>query len=175
VVAAHLSSSPPRVTVPAGDQASGLAEMVAGLVAANLADSRSRSLLARVARGPLVLRTTDRPAAVTVTFSGAEVAVDDGGVPHAPVLAGPWLELAHVCSGTRSPWSAIAARDLRVAPGRRPHLLAVAGFVLAAPADAATAARHRRLGRALAAGGAAAAIAAVVIVRWRSGTSASEC
>ncbi len=165
MVASYLTSSPPRVTVPAGDQASGLAEMVAGLLAANLADSRSRAHLARLARGPLVLRTTDRPAAVTVTFHGNEVVVDDGTVAGAPVLAGPWLELAHVCSGTRSPLVAIAARDLRVTPGRRPHLAAMAGFVLAAPADVATAeARRRRVGRALAATGAVAAAGTVVVL-----------
>ena len=158
MVASNLTRPPPpRISVPAGDEASGLAEMVAGLLAANLADSRARAAIARLARGQLVLSTTDRPAAVTLTFHGDEVIIDDGAVTNAPSLAGPWLELAHVCSGTRSPAAALIARDLRVACRRRPHLAAMAGFVLAAPADVDTAAaRRRRAVRTLAAPGAVA-------------------
>lgn len=176
MVAANLTRSPPpRVCVPAGDEASGLAEMVAGLLAANLADSRARAAVARLARGQLVLSTTDRPAAVTLTFRGHEVVVDDGAVADVPSLAGPWLELAHVCSGTRSPAAALVARDLRVAFHRRPHLTAMAGFVLAAPADTETvAARRRRVVRTLAAVGALGIGAAFVLLRRRRTAAADS-
>lgn len=145
MVAAHLIEAP-RISIPAGDDASGLAEMVASLLEANVADSRSRAAVARLARGALVLTTTDRDVSVTLTFHGGDVVVTDGVSEGAPSLAGPWLELAHVCSGTRSPFPAIAHGDLRVAPGHRPDLVAMAGYILAAPAEAdAIAARRSRV------------------------------
>lgn len=120
--------------------------MVAGLVEANVGDSRARAGVARFARGPLVLRTTDRDAAVTLTFQRDDIVITDGVADGAPSLAGPWLELAHVCTGRRSLFAAIAAGDLEVSPRRRPDLVAMAGFVLAAPAeDEAAHARRRRL------------------------------
>ena len=58
----------PVVVVPGGEDASGMATMIAGLLADNVRDFPSRARAARLARGAVVLQATDRGFAVTLSF-----------------------------------------------------------------------------------------------------------
>ncbi len=127
--------APPTVTVVGGEDASGFAAMLADVLAANMADYRGRAWVASRARGPVVLVASDRDLAVTLTFARGDVAVADGRSPGAPVLAGPWLTMADLCSGEVTPVRAVADRELRVEPTTRLDSLAAAGFVLSVPAS----------------------------------------
>jgi hypothetical protein len=127
------SHAGPGVTLVAGDDASGLASMLASLLQDNLRDFRSRSLVARFTRGDVVLLASDRNLAVTLSFRPGEILVEDGAAPGAPVLAGEWLDMAKLCSGQRSPITAVTSGELRVTPGRRMSAVAGAGFALSVP------------------------------------------
>ena len=121
------------VKLAAGDDASGLACMLAALLEDNLRDFRGRSFVARHTRGDVVLLASDRDIAVTLSFRPGEICVVEGAVPDVPVLAGDWLELSKLCSGQRSPVAAVASRQLRVTPGRGMRAAAGAGFALSVP------------------------------------------
>ncbi len=125
--------SGPGVTLVAGDDASGLACMLASLLQDNLRDFRSRSFVARFTRGDVVLLASDRDIAITLSFRPAEILVEDGAVSGAPILAGEWLDMAKLCSGQRSPLGAMWSGALRVTRGRRMSAVAGAGFALSVP------------------------------------------
>jgi hypothetical protein len=136
VVAATVdggSRAGPSVRLEAGDDASGLACMLASLLQDNLRDFRSRSLVARLTRGDVVLLASDRDIAVTLSFRPGEILIEDGAVPGAPVLAGEWLDMAKLCSGQRSPIAAVSSGKLRVTPGHGMLAAAGAGFALSVP------------------------------------------
>jgi hypothetical protein len=165
MVAAGLMTAP-TVTYLDGEEASGMAHMLGGLLEDNLRDYPSRSRVAGLARGDAVLTASDRDISVTLSFRGHEVAIANGAAEHAPVLAGPWLDMAKLCSGQVSPVKAIVQRDLTITPRGRLDTVAAAGYVLSVPAsfydDAETTRRRRR--RAIAV--VAVLVALVVARRW---------
>ncbi len=124
---------PPAVVLGQSGEAAGMATMVAELVRANLADSPGRCRIARRARGSVVLLADDRSLGVTVTFGDGQVVVDASPAADAPVLAGPWLTMATVCAGARSPLAAVARRELHVVARRPFRALLAAGYVLKVP------------------------------------------
>ena len=144
-----MTPLPPKVAVDRRGEAAGMAQMVADLVEANLADSPRRARAARNGRGEVVLLATDRHLGVTVRFTGEEVVVSGEADPAAQTrLAGSWLDMAEVCSGRRSALVAVAGRRIRILKGGRLRVLVRAAFVLKAPSSAyATAGRWRRKGR----------------------------
>ena len=83
--------SAPEVVLPAGDEASGLATMLADLLRDNMKDYPGRARVAALARGAVVMTASDRDISVTLSFRGREVVVTDGTASGAPVIAGPWL------------------------------------------------------------------------------------
>jgi hypothetical protein len=148
VVAPNLT---PAVTVEGGEQASGLAAMVADLLRQNLADSRARAMVASTTRGDVGLTASDHDLSVTVSFLGPSLRVADradgacaGTGTAVPRMAGEWLELAHVCSGQHSPFASWRAGGVSIEPHGHPGRLAAAGFVLSAPVVGEDAARRRR-------------------------------
>jgi len=110
-----------------------MASMVAELLRANLADSRARARMARRARGSAVLMMSDRDLGVTVTFGPGVIVVSGSAVGAVPVLSGGWLEMAAVCSGTRSPLRALLRREIRVTVRRPVSVLATIAFTLNVP------------------------------------------
>ena len=121
------------VRLAAGDDASGLACMLASLLQDNLRDFRTRALAARFTRGAVVLLASDRDIAVTLSFRPGEIVIGEGMTPGAPVLAGEWLDMAKLCSGRRSPIAAVISGELRVTPGRGMRAAAGAGLALSVP------------------------------------------
>jgi hypothetical protein len=146
---AHDLMTRPQVVRAAGDEASGLASMIADLLEQNIGDFPLRARVVALTRGDVVLTASDQDLSVTLQFGGDRVIVRDGAVPGAPALAGTWLEMARVCSGQVSALAAVRARTIRVTPGHNPIALAGAGFALSVPpsfyeGDSARRARRRR-------------------------------
>lgn len=143
----------PEVVLADGDEASGLASMLAGVLSDNLRDYPARARVASIARGDVVLTASDRDVSVTLRFGPGRVVIENGGTRGAPVLAGPWLEMAKLCSGQGSPVAALRDRTVKVTPGRSPAALAAAVYALTVPAsfyddDEERAAREERRRRA---------------------------
>lgn len=140
---------PSAVVLPAGEEASGMATMLAGLLTDNLRDFPSRARAAAIARGAMVLQASDRAATVTLSFQPGQVTVADGLAPGAAVLYGPWLELAKLCSAQASPAVSLARGRVHVTKGHPMSVIPVGAYALSVPAsfyaDPATLARRRRV------------------------------
>ncbi|MFN8104320.1 MAG: hypothetical protein U0U69_07650 [Acidimicrobiia bacterium] len=122
-----------NVTYADGEDASGMATMLGGLLEDNVRDYKGRAGVSRFARGDVVLTAADRDISVTLSFRGDEVVVANGASEGAAVLAGPWLEMAKLCSGQVNPFKAMARRELKIEPHGRLDTVAAAGFVLSVP------------------------------------------
>lgn len=125
----------PTVTFANGDDASGMAMMLGGLLEENLRDYPGRARVTSLARGDVVLTASDRDVSVTLSLKGDEVVVANGRIEGAPVLAGPWLEMAKLCSGQANPFKAVARRDLTIEFGGRMNAMAAAGYALSIPSS----------------------------------------
>ncbi len=190
MVATDLNDAPPsagpgpQVVLTDGDDASGLASMLAGLLADNLRDFRGRSRVAGLARGAVVLRASDHDLDVTVSFGQGRVEITDGAAPGVTVVAGPWLAMAQLCSGQLPPLRALREGQLALTPGRHLPAAAAAGFVLSVPASfyeeagsagtgsddtqaAAQAAARRQVMIAAGVGAGAALVVGIVVLRRR--------
>lgn len=131
----NARSTSPSVVLADGDDASGMAIMIADLLGDNLRDYPGRARVAARTRGSVVLTAADRDLSITLTFSRSGVEVANGARPGAPAMAGPWLAMSRVCSGRVSPLRAIAERELKVTPGRSLWALPAVGWVLSVPAS----------------------------------------
>lgn len=125
----------PAVRLAAGDDASGMAVMLGDLLADNLRDYPTRSRVARSVRGPVVMTAADHDRSITVRFNGPEIVIEEGATPGAASMAGPWLDLAAICSGGLSPMQAMREKQIEVNNMRRADLLAAAGYVMSVPAS----------------------------------------
>lgn len=160
--------SAPEVVLPAGDEASGLATMLADLLRDNMKDYPGRARAAALARGAVVMRASDRDISVTLSFHGREVVVTDGTASGAPVIAGPWLEMAKLCSGQLSPIKAVAQKQLVISPSAHGlTALAGAGYALSIPpsfyGDEEAVAKRRRQTQITI----AVVVGVVVLIAWR--------
>ena len=125
----------PRVRLAAVDDASGMAVMLGDLLTDNLRDYPTRARVARAVRGPVVMTAADHDRSITVRFSGTEILIEEGSAPGAASMAGPWLDLAAICSGGLSPLQAMREKRIEVANMARADLLAAAGYVMSVPAS----------------------------------------
>lgn len=125
----------PRVVLRDGDDASGMATMLAELLRDNLRDFPRRARVAARTRGDLVLTASDRDLSITLSFGRDGIEVADGAAEGAPRMAGAWLEMSRVCSGRVSPLRALAGRDLKLSWGRHIWVVPAGGFVLSVPAS----------------------------------------
>lgn len=160
----------PIVTFADGDEASGMATMLGGLLEENLRDYPGRARVAGLARGDVVLTASDRDVSVTLSFRGREVVVINGKTEGAAALAGPWLEMAKLCSGQVNPLKAVMRRELMIEPRGRLDAMAAAGYVLSIPPSFygdEQAIKQRRRQVAVAATVTSAAVVTVVYLRRR--------
>lgn len=151
--ASSLAARAPAVVISGGDDASGMASMLADLLTSNLRDFPSRARAASIARGNLVLQASDRDVAVTLTFQPGRITITDGPTPTAPLLYGPWMELAKLCSAQSSPMASLAHGHVRVSRGSAHgvlwlNVIPLGSYSLSVPGsfydDPATARRRRR-------------------------------
>jgi hypothetical protein len=110
-----------------------MAAMVGDLIEANVSGSPTRRRVAGLELGSVVLRSSERDLAVTVSFRGREVRVTGTPEPGAPALSGAWDDMARVVSGRRSPVAALLHRELRAFPRRPLRPLLAAAYVLKVP------------------------------------------
>ncbi len=136
----------PAVLLVDGDDASGMAIMLADLLEANLREFPGRRRVAAVARGEVVFEAADRGIAVTLTFVPGAVEVRNGSAPGVSVVAAPWLSMAQICSGSVSPWAAWRCGDLTVSGMRHAPAIAAASFALSVPQSFYEAAEGRAAG-----------------------------
>lgn len=160
----------PVVTYADGDDASGMAVMLGGLLEDNLRDYPSRARASKLARGKVVLSASDRNISVTLSFQGDEVVISNGGAEGVSVLAGPWLEMAKLCSGQVNPAKAVARRELSIKPKRGLNAVAAAGYALSIPPsfygdEEAMAQRRRQV--VIAVASAAGVVLVVAVIRRR--------
>jgi len=149
----------PDVVLADGDDASGMACMLADLIVDNLNDYPRRALVARRVRGDVVFTTIDQGLSVTLSFRDGRVEITDGAKDGAPIVASPWLTMAALCSGRTSPVKARSDGDLSVTLNRRPIPVVAAAYVVSVPATHYDDSSKRSIRR-LAVG---AALAAVVL------------
>ncbi len=153
----------PEVVLVDGDDASGLAAMIAGLLEENVKEFRSRAAAARLARGRIVLEASDRGMAVTLSFGPGRVLVSDGAAGGAPVVAGDWLAMAKLCSGQASMVGAVLHGQARVRGRKGLAALPAATFALTVPRSFY---EEREGGGGSASRGGAAADGAAAPTRW---------
>ncbi len=137
------SESNVRVILQDEENASGMANMVAGLLVENLGGFRSRSFATRLIKGDVTLKAKDRDYAVVLTFDRGLVTVRDAvDVPEpiidrSPVMEGEWLNMAKVVSGRSSPIKAFREKNISLSLGssKSKNLITVlgTGFVLSVP------------------------------------------
>lgn len=123
----------PTVVLTDGDDASGMASMLAGLLEDNLSDFPGRARVARTIRGGVVFTAADRDMSVSITFLGNRIEVSDGVTTGATMIRAPWMTMAKLCSGQISPVRALIDRDLAISFGRSPLAAAGASFVVSVP------------------------------------------
>ena len=123
----------PAVVLAGGDDASGLASMLADLLTDNVRDFPWRARVASRARGSVVLRAADHDLEVTVAFLGDCVEITDGAAEGVTTVSGPWLAMAQLCSGQLSAVQAVRRGELAVRLGHHLPAAAAAGFVLSVP------------------------------------------
>lgn len=129
----RTKTTPPSVVLRDGDDASGMAYMLGGLLEDNLHDFPSRARVARVLRGPVVMTASDRDMSVTIEFMRGQIELRDGADVGATVISGPWLAMTKLCSGQKSPVAAFREGDVRITRYRGAPIAAGAGFVLSVP------------------------------------------
>lgn len=91
------------VTLPKGDDSSGMAVMFADYLESNFRDFPSKQKIVRRLRNPIVLRANDRDVAITLRFARGLVSVEDGAAEGAPEIAGPFFVLTKVASSQSIP------------------------------------------------------------------------
>lgn len=92
------------VTLPKGDNSSGMAIMFADYLESNFRDFPSKRRIARRMRSPIALVANDRKVAITLRFARGFVSVEDSAAPDAEAtLGGPFFLLAKVASSQPIP------------------------------------------------------------------------
>jgi len=110
----------PPVTLVAGEEASGLANMVGQYLEQLLATSPEKCAEAALLRGRFGLRATEGSVAVTIVFDGDRVLVEEGLCEPDAVIGGPVETLMHMLAGRANPAVEVFRGAITVAPGAHP-------------------------------------------------------
>ena len=103
------------VMLTAGDDPSGLADMLHQYLSQTLADSPEKVQRARRLDGEVAFQAAeDEAISVKLVFRGDRIELVDGELVEAPRLTGDFLSVAHLTSGDESPLGLVLSRKLRV-------------------------------------------------------------
>ena len=105
------------VILTAGEDASGLADMLQQFIEQTLADSPRKVRQARRLAGHAVFRAAeDEALCVGITFAGERIELQDCSTPAAAdaMITADFLTIAHLTSGQESPFRLLAQRKMRV-------------------------------------------------------------
>lgn len=104
----------------AGDEASGLANIITQYLEQLLGDSEEKRAAAAALRGRLGLHAREGDVAVTIVFEGDNIAVEEGLQEPDAVIGGDLEFLMHVMAGRANPAWEILGRKMTIQPGRQP-------------------------------------------------------
>ena len=108
------------VRAVAGDEASGLANIIAQYLEQLLGDSAEKRADASSLRGRLGLSAREGDVAVTIVFEGNSIAIEEGLQDPDAVIGGAVEFLMHVLAGRANPAWEFLGRKMTIQPGRRP-------------------------------------------------------
>lgn len=108
------------VRAVAGDEASGLANIIAQYLEQLLGDSAEKRAAASSLRGRLGLRAREGDVAVTIVFEGDNIAIEEGLQDPDAVIGGDVEFLMHVMAGRANPAWEFLGRKMTIQPGRQP-------------------------------------------------------
>jgi len=153
------------VYLPAGPDASGLADMIHQYLSQNVTDSPDKRKQARSLSGEVFLEAAEDDICVRVRFCGDRIELADvaSPAPGGASIRADFISIAHLTTGERGPFELLAMRRLKVRfhPGQIPFLVHVLQFMqipseLMSP-EIAERSQRRKIRLVLVAGGAAAA------------------
>ncbi len=108
------------VNVVAGDEASGLANIIGQYLGQLLDDSLEKRSEAARLRGRLGLRAREGGVAVTIVFADGTIAIEEGLQEPDSVIGGEVEFLMHMMAGRANPAWEFLGRKMTLQPGRRP-------------------------------------------------------
>lgn len=118
-----------RVVLVEGEASSGLAQMTHQYLEQTLAEVPAKRGEALGLRGRLGLQADEGGVAVTLSFEGEEIRIQDGLlVPLDAYIAGPFQLLLDVLGGRASPYREVLRGRLRVRPSLRRPLFGLRAY-----------------------------------------------
>ncbi len=108
------------VRVVAGDEASGLADIIGQYLGQLLEDSPEKRSEAARLRGRLGLRAREGDVTVTIIFADGTIAIEEGLQEPDAVIGGELEFLMHMMAGRANPGWEFLRRKMTLTPGRRP-------------------------------------------------------
>lgn len=118
-----------KVILVDGEAASGLGQMTCQYLEQVLEDEPSKRQQALGLRGRLGLEAAEGGVAITLTFRGEEIWIQNGLLrPLDAYIAGPFQLLIEVLGGQANPYREVLRRRLRVRPSLRRPLFALRAY-----------------------------------------------
>lgn len=118
-----------QVILVDGEAASGLAEMTCQYLRQTLEEVPSKQGQALKLRGRLGLQADEGGVAVTLSFDGEEIRIQNGLLgPLDAYIAGPFQLLIEVLGGQANPYREVLRRRLRVRPSLRRPLFGLRAY-----------------------------------------------
>lgn len=118
------------VTLVAGDEASGLANIIGQYVEQLLGDSAEKRREAAALRGRLGLSAREGDVAVTLVFTDEGIAIEEGLVEPDAFIRGDVEFLMHVLAGRANPAWEMLGRTVTIRPGTQQPLFAYRAYRL---------------------------------------------
>lgn len=118
------------VRTVAGDEASGLANIIGQYLEQILADSAEKRAEALSLRGRLGLNARDSEVAITIVFDGADVSIEEGLNDPDAVIGGDLEFLMHIMAGKANPAWEVLNRNMTIGLGFRRPMFAYQAYSL---------------------------------------------
>jgi hypothetical protein len=118
------------VSIAAGEEASGLANIVGQYLEQLLGDSPQKRFEAAALRGNLGLLAREGDVAITIVFSDDGIRIEEGLSGPDAVISGAVEALMHVLAGRANPVWAVAGGNMAFRPGLRQPLFGYRAYKL---------------------------------------------
>ena len=125
-----MSDRPVRVALAAGEEASGLANMIGQYIEQILADSPEKRREAAALRGRLGLRAREGDVAVCIVLDEGGIVIEEGLTDADAVIAGEVEFLMHVLAGRRNPIWELGGGHVAIRPSLQRPLFAYRAYRL---------------------------------------------